>query len=70
MRVPVIKYVTELSKISTGFVLQGLLKEFDLWNVFNNGLYGVQFVDCLRYKESTVSRVNCVYEFAKLSPHI
>ena len=25
-----------------------------LWNVFNEGLYGVRFIECLRYRESTV----------------
>ena len=30
------------------------MREFDLWNVFNEGFYGVRFIDCSSYQESTV----------------
>ena len=33
---------------------QGLVREFDLWNVFNEGLYGVTFIECSNYQESAV----------------
>ena len=51
--------------ISIGFALKGPVKEFDFWNVFKQGLYGVQF-----FLVFMLSRVNRVYEFAKFSPQI
>ena len=41
-------------RISLGFPLQGPVNEFDSWNVFNKGLYGVRFFECLNYQESSV----------------
>ena len=32
----------------------GPVREFDLWNVFNEGLYGVRFIECSSYRESAV----------------
>ena len=34
--------------------MNGPMREFDLWNVFNEGLYGVRFIDCSSYRESIV----------------
>ena len=31
-----------------------LMREFDLWNVFNEGIYGVRFSEFSIYQESTV----------------
>ena len=33
---------------------RGLVREFDLWNVFNEDLYGFGFIECSSYHESTV----------------
>ena len=38
----------------------GLMREFDLWNVFNEGLYEVRFIECPSYQESTVF-INLVF---------
>ena len=39
---------------------KGLVREFDLWNVFNEGLYEVRFIECPSYQESTVF-INLVF---------
>ena len=33
---------------------KGLVREFDLWNVFREGLYGFRFIECSSYQQSTV----------------
>ena len=40
--------------ISKGFALKGPVRKFDQWNVFNEVLYGVRFIECSSYRESTV----------------
>ena len=40
----------KVMRISLGFPLQGPVNEFDSWNVFNKGLYGVRFFECLNIK--------------------
>ena len=33
---------------------KGLVREFNLWNVFNESLHGVRFIECSSYQELTV----------------
>ena len=33
---------------------KGLVREFDLWNVFREDLYGFRFIECSSYPQSTV----------------
>ena len=49
MRVEVMRY--EFLKV---LPWQGPVSEYDLWNVFNEGLYGVRVIECSSYRESTV----------------
>ena len=49
MTVRVMKY--EFQKV---LPWKGLVRVFDLQNVFNKGLYGVKFIECSSYRESIV----------------
>lgn len=33
---------------------KGLVREFDLWNVLREGVYGFRFIECSSYQQSTV----------------
>ena len=34
----------------------GPVREFDVWNVLNEDLFGVRFIECSSYRQSTVFR--------------
>ena len=62
MRVRVMRY--EFLKVSPW---QGPVRGIDLWNVFNEGLYRVRFIECSSYQESTAFMNLIFFLFAVVS---